>query len=40
MFYWHTGRFDDNPGTNAIIVYELEANADGFIGTYFFPEET
>ncbi|GEM_PF-3915897 len=38
-FYWHTGRFDDNPETNKIIVYRLKANINGFEGIYFFPEE-
>ncbi|MDA3939145.1 MAG: hypothetical protein PF693_07535 [Spirochaetia bacterium] len=41
VFYWHTGRFDDDmPVSNGIIVYELEATGNGFEGIYFFPEET
>jgi len=41
IFYWHTGRFDDNkPETNGLIVYELEAMKNEFIGTHFFPEES
>ena len=41
LFYWHTGRFDDEkPETNGIIVYKLKATDSGFDGNYFFPEES
>lgn len=39
LFYWHTGRYEDIPGTNALIVYELTAVDGRLTGIYFFPEE-
>ena len=39
LYYWHTGRYENIPGTNAIIVYEIEINDKYIHGRYFFPEE-
>ena len=40
IFSWMTGRHEDTPGTNDIIVYELEIQGDRLTGTYFFPNES
>ena len=39
LFYWHTGRYEDIPGTNAIIVYEVVFDGEVLDGTYWFPEQ-
>jgi hypothetical protein len=39
LYYWHTGRYRDIPGSNGIIVYEIEIEDNYIHGRYFFPEE-
>jgi len=39
VFYWHTGRYQDIPGTDSIIVYVLTYDGnDKLDGYYYFPE--
>ena len=38
QYYWHTGRYDDIPGSNAIIVYNVQFKNNRIIRSYFFPE--
>lgn len=39
LFYWHTGRYEDMPGTNKLIVYRLRLHGRRLSGSYWFPEE-
>jgi hypothetical protein len=37
FYYWHTGRYDDLPGSDAIIVYNMIHENNNLAGTYYFP---
>ncbi|HUX37666.1 MAG TPA: hypothetical protein VMV44_07145 [Rectinemataceae bacterium] len=40
VFYWHTGRYENIPGSDSIIVYRLTYDGSGTLtGRYFFPEK-
>lgn len=39
IFYWHTGRYEDIPGTNDLIVYNLVFDGFQLKGISFFPEK-
>jgi len=37
LYYWHTGRKDDTPDTDSIIVYDMIYENNSLYGTYYFP---
>jgi hypothetical protein len=39
LYYWHTGRYEDIPDSDSIIVYDVEITNNVIVGKYFFPEE-